>query len=45
MLAQVLQTKGRREEARSEAALATDLDGGKNPEVARTLAQIMAKKE
>jgi O-antigen ligase len=45
MLAQVLQTKGRREEARMEAALAADLDGGKNPEVARTLAQITAKKE
>jgi tetratricopeptide (TPR) repeat protein len=45
MLAQVLQTKGRREEARTQAALAADLDGGKNPEVARTLAQIMAKKE
>jgi hypothetical protein len=45
MLAQVLQTKGHRAEARAEAALAADLDGGKNPEVARTLAQIGAKKE
>ncbi len=45
MLAQVLQTKGRQEEARAEAALAADLDGGKNPEVARTLAQTQAKKE
>jgi O-antigen ligase len=43
MLAQVLQTKGRHEETRAEAALAADLDGGKNPEVARTLAEIMAK--
>jgi tetratricopeptide (TPR) repeat protein len=45
MLAQVLQTKGRREEARAQAALAADLDGGKNPEVARTQAQMQAKKE
>jgi hypothetical protein len=45
MLAQVLQTKGRHEEARAQAALAADLDGGKDPEVARTLAQIAAKKE
>jgi O-antigen ligase len=45
MLAQVLQTKGRHAEARAQAELAADLDGGKNPEVARTLAQIMAKKE
>ena len=43
MLAQVLQAKGRREDARAEAALAADLDGGKNPEVARTLAQITKK--
>jgi O-antigen ligase len=45
MLAQVLQTKGRLEEAQAQAAIAADLDGGKNPEVARTLAQIAAKKE
>jgi O-antigen ligase len=45
MLAQVLQTKGRHEEARAQAALAADLDGGKDPEVARTLAEIAAKKE
>jgi len=45
MLAQVLQTKGRHEEARAQAELAADLDGGKDPEVARTLAQIEAKKE
>jgi O-antigen ligase len=45
MLAQVLQIKGRHEEARAEAALAANLDGGKDPEVARTLAEIAAKKE
>ena len=45
MLAQVLQTKGRREEALAQAAVAVDLDGGKNPEVARTLGQLMAKEE
>jgi O-antigen ligase len=45
MLAQVLETKGRREEARAQAALAASLDGGKNPEVAQTLAGILAKEE
>ena len=45
MLAQVLQTEGHREEARREATVAADLDGGKNPEVAQTLARIMANKE
>jgi O-antigen ligase len=45
MLAQVLQIKGRRAEALAEATLAANLDGGKDPEVAKTLAQIGAKKE
>jgi tetratricopeptide (TPR) repeat protein len=45
MLAQVLQTEGHREEARKEATAAADLDGGRNPEVAQTLARIMANKE
>jgi tetratricopeptide (TPR) repeat protein len=45
MLAQVLQTKGRHDEAQAQAELATDLDGGKNPEVRQTLAGIRAKKE
>jgi O-antigen ligase len=40
MLAQVLATARRRDEALREAALAADLDGGKNPEVTQTLAQI-----
>lgn len=43
MLAQILMTKGRREEAESEAKLAVSLDGGKNPEVTRTLEEIQAK--
>jgi hypothetical protein len=42
-LAQVLMRRGRREEAEAEAKLAVDLNGGKNPEVARTLGQIQAK--
>jgi tetratricopeptide (TPR) repeat protein len=45
MLAQVLQIVGRHNEAQAQAELATDLDGGKNPEVAQTLAAIRAKKE
>ncbi len=40
VLAQVLRLAGRLEEARAEALLATDLDGGKNPEVTRTLEEI-----
>lgn len=40
MLAQVLAAARRREEALREAELAAYLDGGKNPEVTRTLAQI-----
>ena len=38
-LAQILRFESRREEAEREAALALDLDGGKHPEVARSLAQ------
>jgi len=40
MLAQVLRLEGRAAEAADEAAAAADLDGGKHPEVAQTLAQI-----
>jgi tetratricopeptide (TPR) repeat protein len=36
-LAQVLRFESRREEAEREGALAIDLDGGKHPEVARSL--------
>jgi tetratricopeptide (TPR) repeat protein len=36
MLARALLTQNRREEAKREAALAAELDNGKNPEVART---------
>ena len=42
LLAQVLTLSGRRDEALREAATATGLNGGKNPEVARTLAQLRA---
>ena len=42
-LAQVLSLEGRNEEARREAALAADLDGGKHPEVARTLQELSAR--
>jgi tetratricopeptide (TPR) repeat protein len=42
MLAQVLRAAGRLPEARAEAALAADLNGGKNPEVARTWEEIRA---
>ena len=37
MLAQVLMTKGHREQALAEGRVAVDLNGGKNPEVARVL--------
>ena len=39
-LAQVLRIESRGEEAEREAALAADLDGGKHPEVARTLQEL-----
>jgi Tfp pilus assembly protein PilF len=42
LLAQVLRAGGRLPEASGEAALAADLDGGKDAEVARTLAEIRA---
>jgi len=42
LLAQVLRAGGRLPEASVEAALAADLDDGKNPEVTRTLAEIRA---
>ena len=42
LLAQVLRIGGRLEEARREASLAVDLDGGKDPEVARTAVEITA---
>jgi len=42
-LAQVLSLDGRNEEARREAALAVDLDGGKHPEVAQTLQELSAR--
>jgi O-antigen ligase len=47
MLAQVLEADGRPREAEAEAVRAAFLDGGKHPEVARTLEQIrkqLAKK-
>jgi len=40
LLAQVLRAGGRLKEARDEAAIAADLDGGKDPQVARTLTEI-----
>jgi O-antigen ligase len=40
MLAQVLRLESRCEDALYEAALAVDLDGGKHPEVARTLQEL-----
>ncbi len=40
MLAQVLEAESRRKEAETEAAIAVALDGGKNPEVTRTLEHI-----
>jgi hypothetical protein len=42
LLAQVLRVTGRLQEARGEAMLAAELDGGKDPEVARTAKEIMA---
>ena len=42
LLAQVLWVGGRLQDASEEAARAADLDGGKNPEVARTLTRIRA---
>jgi O-antigen ligase len=42
MLAQVLEAESRRKEAETEAATAVALDGGKNPEVTRTLEHIRA---
>ncbi len=39
-LAQVLLLEGRRDDARREAERAAELDGGKHPEVARTLDQV-----
>jgi len=39
-LAQVLRTTGRLDEAETEARLAANLDGGKNPEVNQTLYEI-----
>jgi hypothetical protein len=35
--------RGLRDEAEAEAKLAVSLNGGKNPEVARTLGEIQAK--
>jgi len=43
LLAQVLRAGGRLPEALAEAALAADLDGGKDAEVTRTLAEIRGK--
>jgi Tfp pilus assembly protein PilF len=42
LLAEVLRVTGRLQEARAEAMLAADLDGGKDPEVARTAKEITA---
>jgi O-antigen ligase len=42
-LAQVLYLESRRDEALREAELAADLDGGKHPEVARTLQEIRVR--
>ena len=42
LLAQVLRMTGRLQEARTEAVLAADLDGGKDREVARTAKEIIA---
>ena len=43
-LAQVLRLESRFDEALSEAILATDLDGGKHPEVGRTLQELHFRK-
>jgi len=40
ILAQILRAEGRKEEAKQQAVLAADLDGGKDQEVARTLREI-----
>jgi len=40
-LAQLLGMESRNDEARAEAALAADLDAGKNPEVVRTLEEML----
>ncbi len=45
ILSQVLLTAHRPDEARAEAALAVDLNAGKNPEVARTFQQIEAARQ
>ncbi len=42
-LAQVLRLEGRMGEAAQEAAIAADRNGGKNPEVARTLYEIQSQ--
>ena len=42
LLAEVLRVAGRMQEASAEAMLAADLDGGKDPEVARTAREISA---
>ena len=42
-LAQVLRLQSRREEALYEAALASDLDGGKHPEVTQTLQELRGR--
>jgi len=44
MLAQVLTAKDRREQALAEAQLATDLDGGRNPEVTQVLRGLAQNK-
>jgi O-antigen ligase len=44
-LARLLFAEGRTEEARAEAALALDLDGGKDPEVVATTAEIVRSLE
>jgi hypothetical protein len=42
-LAQVLRFESRPDEALREAELAVDLDGGKHPEVVRTLQELRAR--
>jgi hypothetical protein len=42
-LAQLLRLEGRMEDAAREAALAAELNGGRNPEVARTLHDIQGQ--
>jgi O-antigen ligase len=42
-LAQVLRFESRTQEAEREAALAAELDGGKHPEVSRTLQELRAR--